>query len=80
VKDWLFELGSLTLIGAAVFILMLGWKEVAAAELIKEKVYTIDEDGRYFVRLSWTPKPAYDIRISADDIGVIKAEIGIWLN
>ena len=79
-KDWLFELGILTLIGAAVFLFMLGWKEVASAEFTKEKMYTLDEDGRYFVRLSWTPKPTQDLQINTDDIGVVKAEIGIWLN
>lgn len=80
VKDLLFELGILTLIGAGVFLFMLGWKQAVSDELTQEKIYTLDEDGRYFMRFSWTPEFDSTYGLNTKEIGVVKAQIGIWLN
>ena len=62
------------------FALFFIWQEVASAELINEERYYFYEDDRYFARLSWTPETYHDGSINLEDLGTIKAEIGIWLN
>ena len=78
-KEFLFELSILSVIGAGFFLIFIIWSRAASAEPI-EQVYYFYEDDRYFARLSWTPETYHDGSINLEDLGTIKAEIGIWLN
>jgi hypothetical protein len=79
-KDLWTDVVILFMIAVGFFALFFIWQEVASAELITEELYYLYEDDRYFARLSWTPETNYDFTFSLEDLGTIKAEIGIWLN
>ena len=79
-KDLWTDAIILFMIAVGFFALFFIWQEVASAELITEELYYLYEDDRYFARLSWTPETNYDFTFSLEDLGTIKAEIGIWLN
>lgn len=79
-KGWFFELGILALIAAGFFLIFIIWYQVASAEPLLEEIYYFYEDDRYFARVSWTPEIFNNIDIGIENLGLIKTEIGIWLN
>tara|TARA_R100000687_G_scaffold73140_1_gene63658 strand:- start:127 stop:378 length:252 start_codon:yes stop_codon:yes gene_type:complete len=68
------------MIAVGFFGLFFIWQKAASAELTLEQIHYLYEDDRYFARLLWTPETQHDFNFKIEDLGTIKAEIGIWLN